>query len=726
MPGFMARRYLLTGDVITLDGKLKVSEAIKKIAGCADDCLVNIIIYGTDPPTQASRKAGEIRSIPSNMAEMSLQEALAIWEKAQSHLPGDIGITRAKAPSGETRIAAPKGFSVDARVTGMDSPPGNDRIIRMEDVSREAGGMHMRGPSGSAGVRRMNVPSVNRDFEARSEHPQVRSPMETGVLMSAETIETAPAHPSTPINYVRAYPRLEAPANVAPLEVFDLTIGLSAAGSPGTRGDVIIVPTLEDRFDLEVRVIPHEFTAVAGLRQILNVSRYDLREVVVKIKLRAPPSPNLIETDLEVEYSYGSNIVGRAWRKIRVVPLNIIPPAGDLSQGCIPLGRVNFADSPDLTVTLNDTGSGHGLEWNFYPSGAFKNDELENRGITNFSELSAEQFAAENIKPAGDIVDKHFVDNYLDSISRRIASNIPPEFWKVLEDVWKKVKSSHPEEVPTLLISSADPYIPWELASTDVPVLDQSLIDPACPPILGAQLKIGRWILEAPGAYQQDSLLKLTPETKINLTQMGLIVGNYNSSSGIMPLPEAQKEGKELKKAYTAVPIPDTSHSIDALLDHKYKKNGALLDLQVLHFACHGEVNPGTANNGIILKDGKRLTGNILDNRRLFKECQPLVFMNACEIGYSTKTLSSYGGMAGACLAGGSRGFIAPLWKVDDEIAREVAVEFYKLTLNDKIEISEALRRLRSRFNYKNKNPQSTYIAYIFYGHPKLKLSQNN
>jgi CHAT domain-containing protein len=96
--------------------------------------------------------------------------------------------------------------------------------------------------------------------------------------------------------------------------------------------------------------------------------------------------------------------------------------------------------------------------------------------------------------------------------------------------------------------------------------------------------------------------------------------------------------------------------------------------------------------------------------------------MNACELGYSTKTLADYGGMAGACLCSGSRGFIAPLWSVDDKIAHEIAVEFYNNTMNNKIEVSEVLRRLRSRFDFKADNPEATYLAYIFYGHPKLIL----
>jgi CHAT domain-containing protein len=126
-----------------------------------------------------------------------------------------------------------------------------------------------------------------------------------------------------------------------------------------------------------------------------------------------------------------------------------------------------------------------------------------------------------------------------------------------------------------------------------------------------------------------------------------------------------------------------------------------------------------------VLKDGTRLNGMILKNRKLLKDRQPLVFMNACELGYSTRTLADYGGMAGACLCSGSRGFIAPLWSVDDKIACEIAVDFYNDTIEGKIEVAEVMRRLRSRFDPKADNPEATYLAYTYYGHPKLVLNKS-
>ncbi len=100
------------------------------------------------------------------------------------------------------------------------------------------------------------------------------------------------------------------------------------------------------------------------------------------------------------------------------------------------------------------------------------------------------------------------------------------------------------------------------------------------------------------------------------------------------------------------------------------------------------------------------------------------MFLNACEVGQAQEVLAKYGGLAGAFLNEGCRGFIAPLWSIDDNIAREIALEFYKRTLDENVEVSQVMREMRSKFDFNADIPISTYLAYTFYGHPKLILSK--
>jgi CHAT domain-containing protein len=98
--------------------------------------------------------------------------------------------------------------------------------------------------------------------------------------------------------------------------------------------------------------------------------------------------------------------------------------------------------------------------------------------------------------------------------------------------------------------------------------------------------------------------------------------------------------------------------------------------------------------------------------------------MNACEVGTSGDTLGSYGGMAAAFLNEGFRGFVAPLWAVNDKLAHKAALKFYKKTLVDKEPVSEALRAVRLDYDPDGPMPSATNLAYIFYGHPDLVLER--
>jgi hypothetical protein len=82
------------------------------------------------------------------------------------------------------------------------------------------------------------------------------------------------------------------------------------------------------------------------------------------------------------------------------------------------------------------------------------------------------------------------------------------------------------------------------------------------------------------------------------------------------------------------------------------------------------------------------------------------------------------GGFPGCCLAGGFSGLVAPLWNVKDTVARRVALDFYSRALATDVggSIAEIIRDIRSK--YDPKNPIPTYLAYVYYGNPALRLSR--
>jgi CHAT domain-containing protein len=219
----------------------------------------------------------------------------------------------------------------------------------------------------------------------------------------------------------------------------------------------------------------------------------------------------------------------------------------------------------------------------------------------------------------------------------------------------------------------------------------------------------------------------MPPALEIVVDSMAVVVGDYASDSKSRPLPYAVQEGDRLTDRYAATRLTALEHDVNRLLSGEWRADGADGDPyipQALHFACHGEVDlDHPESTGIILNDGNlRLTPMILRGTRLPRVARPFVFLNACQVGTATTVLSEYGGMAGAFLVEGCRAFLAPLWVVDDVVARDVAWQFYALVLDDGLPVAEAMRRIRSTFGTAAAARTATPLAYAYYGHPSLRM----
>jgi hypothetical protein len=97
-------------------------------------------------------------------------------------------------------------------------------------------------------------------------------------------------------------------------------------------------------------------------------------------------------------------------------------------------------------------------------------------------------------------------------------------------------------------------------------------------------------------------------------------------------------------------------------------------------------------------------------------------------IGIGEELLGDMGGFPGNCLRGGFGALLGALWEVDDSLARHIAQEFWARALPDgdgAEPIGEILRDLRKRFAPDDAQaPLATYLAYVFYGHPRLTLQR--
>jgi CHAT domain-containing protein len=213
---------------------------------------------------------------------------------------------------------------------------------------------------------------------------------------------------------------------------------------------------------------------------------------------------------------------------------------------------------------------------------------------------------------------------------------------------------------------------------------------------------------------------------------MAVMAGVYNAPSGLRSLPEAQAEATQLTATYDAVPLAATTQSLRALLaarlEHKFQVIGGA---EAVHFAGHGEFDPSRPDSSVLfLSDGKPLSSLLFRSAKYGDDLQPLLFLNACMVGVGGELLGDMGGFPGNCLRGGFGGLLGALWEVDDAVARDVALEFWRRALPTTAggapePVGAILRDLRSKYDPNGTPaPVATYLAYVYYGHPRLTLQR--
>jgi hypothetical protein len=315
--------------------------------------------------------------------------------------------------------------------------------------------------------------------------------------------------------------------------------------------------------------------------------------------------------------------------------------------------------------------------------------------------VDAKSFAKDLAKQGSGKDGKPGLYLYMVGLGKRIGLQLDDQFYETLKNVYARVGKP-----PTLLISTEEPYVPWELAVLE----DWRVLDGEVSPFLGAQAVVGRWV---PGRASGARAAKPPPmpPAQIHVAAMAVVWGTYVKA----PLVEAELEAHEIASLYQAIEVEASSVKVLHYLTAGDPK------AELVHFAVHGQYDPGGAGDGLFLIDGNTLDPNQVFGATL--KWAPFVFLNACQVGTSSQVLGDYAGLAEAFLRAGASGVIAPLWPVQDRTAREIALRFYKLAFAD-TSPAEALRRERASFKDSPDLVTATFLAYQYYGHPGLRFTR--
>lgn len=176
------------------------------------------------------------------------------------------------------------------------------------------------------------------------------------------------------------------------------------------------------------------------------------------------------------------------------------------------------------------------------------------------------------------------------------------------------------------------------------------------------------------------------------------VISGVYTKPGWKRLEEAEAEAAELKDRYQATPVT-------AKLDEVLRCIEGDPSTDVLHFSVHGQCDPSGIQDGLVLVDGKTLDPIVVMGTRFTSP--RFVFLNA--------------GMAAAFLYAGAAAVVAPLWSIDDKVARKLASDFYEAAFSGQSP-ADMLRSQRADFKRDSQPASSTCMAYQFFGHPDMHL----
>ncbi|MET0935261.1 MAG: TCAD7 domain-containing protein [Luteibacter sp.] len=574
--------------------------------------------------------------------------------------------------------------------------------------------------------------------------PIPRAPGRVGAApRDGETTRSAssPAAAPPPPGEVPAWPRIDAPDFVPALERFDVTVGFGTGPQAGVAGGQVVLraPAGATTIDVVVELSAGPgVQAVDGWRRTMSVDLADVAAASVHFTLTGDERVDAwhpLLTTLEVRYVIEGTVGGTASRPLIVLHSRETAPLPQDNAGTAwtatvrspaPVDLTPDTQAPDLTIEIGkpdrNASSGQYVCQVFSPHalacerGPFPMD-LGQDAKTFAADLVAE------IKAVGQSI---LLNQAMESVGRLVAQCLPGEVFEALREVAAMIAPN----VPAVLIVSTEPYVPWELCWIDAP------LDPARPAYLGCQALVGRWLRDdraspPTGGAAAVPRPAMHPIATLPVRNMAVMAAWYKAASGFMRLPMAEAEATTLVSEHGALALAATDvsmHSfLSASLERGFEKIGGV---EAAHFAGHGDFDPTRPDaSTLFLESGMPIRSTLFRAARYGGAQQPLLFLNACMLGIGGELLGDMGGFPGNSLRGGFGGVLGALWEVDDDIARRVALEFWQRALPAAPArgepVGSILRDLRSRFGSPDDPvPVSTWLAYVYYGHPRLTLER--
>ncbi|GAA5530514.1 TCAD7 domain-containing protein [Herpetosiphon gulosus] len=484
--------------------------------------------------------------------------------------------------------------------------------------------------------------------------------------------------------FFKAYPSVVAPNHAQLNQAFDLAVGFRDTPDAGLIGghNPIVIHGLQ--VDEQCTIM------LSGDGLQFDREQAELAfDMQATLFFKATPT-RTGRCMMYVDYYRQRQLVGHAERVV-LVDSNAEPEPSDASP-------FDFGSTPvDLLINLRRDGDT--FKWTAMP---------HDQAFTPVHNLPSQQAlseqAAQNcaVDLLGAAVNPSLLlaQRELEALASDLGQFVPSPIWQLHSDLAQKL-----QRPLTVLLRSNDLSLPWELAMVEAPLLagDQPLY-------WAAQTHFARWYI-----HPQVSPM---PPDQLNISQISAIASRYGWDSGQAELVHAVDEQTMLQTQWQTQAYEATIQALDPLLSQATTQTGHLL-----HFAVHGRSQPNARIQEIILADNNAISAKALvGNTRRRPPQFSFVFINACQVATPGQSLGQAAGFPAEILKSGAAGFVAPLWEADDQAAGSFAAQFYSQAFQAQ-PLGAILQQYRLSYVA---NSTTTRLAYIFYGHPALRLAYSS
>ena len=311
-----------------------------------------------------------------------------------------------------------------------------------------------------------------------------------------------------------------------------------------------------------------------------------------------------------------------------------------------------------------------------------------------FQELS--QLAAQPVDELSE-ADARVKEDRIRAIGEQLFQDLFPE--KLRREYWRLKRLREAGKIRSLLITSDEPWIPWELVrpyEVD-PDTDEEREDD----FLAGGFQLTRWLAgRGPADRVQIRAARLVAPV-LDLAFVEEEVAYFRDR-----LPQAGVQ---------VGPPVATRQEVLALL----RQGG----VQLLHFAAHGRFDPAQADRSpLTLQDGVITPEDFSGSQaRGLRRDHPLIFLNTCHSARVAFVLTRLGGWAEKLVAElGVSAFIGTHWEVNDLLAAEFATQFYG-NLHRGQPLGQAFHNARLAIR-KRQPANPTWLAYTLYGDPNSRV----